>query len=155
MTIRYEWRSGARISIDAQRAGEAIDLLRDRTNGPLTPRMVVDAARPAASVLHPAFEWDDAVAAEQHRESQARYLLGSIVVRVQPRGVPEAKRAFVSVELPDAVPSYEPRHRVLSDAELRSQVIRQGWTDLDAWVAKYGEFSDFDGVTEAIAAARR
>lgn len=155
MSFRYQWRSGARINADAQQAGETIELLRQKANGSLTPAMVVEAARPATSVLHGAFEWDDSEAAERFRESQARQLIGALVVRVQPRGVPEPKRAFVSVERPQMGPGYEARHVVLSDKELRAQVIRQGWTDLDAWVAKYAEFSEFSTITEAIAAARR
>lgn len=155
MTFRYEWRSGARINVDAQQAGDTIEHLRTKANGSLTPAMVVDAARPTTSVLHPAFEWDDSEAAERYREAQARQLIGAIVIKVQPQGEPVMKRAFVSVEKPDAGPGYESRHRVLGEKELRDQVIRQGWTDLDVWLDRYAEFPEFGAVTEAIAAARR
>jgi hypothetical protein len=155
MSFRYEFKSGARFCINAQQAGETIELLRQRANGSLTPAMVVDAARPDTSVLHRAFEWDDSIAAERHREAQARQLVGAIVVKVAPRGVSEPKRAFVSVERPDVGLGYEARHVVLGEKELRGQVIRQGWTDLEVWLSKYGEFAEFSAVTEAIAAARR
>lgn len=155
MSFRYAWRSGARICVDAQQAGETIELLREKANGSLTPSMVVDAARPAGSVLHPAFEWDDSIAAEKHREAQARHLIGAIVVKVAHQGEPVMKRAFVSVEKPEVGPGYESRHRVLGEKELRDQVIRQGWTDLGVWLDRYSEFPEFGAVVAAIVVARQ
>ena len=46
----------------------------------LTPELVVDAARPEDSLIHDQFEWDDQVAGEQHRLSQARRLIRTIKV---------------------------------------------------------------------------
>ena len=48
--------------------------------GVLTPGLVVDAARPEEHPLHHEFEWDDAVAGEAYRLSQARRLIRSVRV---------------------------------------------------------------------------
>ena len=68
-----------------------------KEHGALSPEVVVTAARSGADPLHPYFQWDDIVAAENYRKMQARNLLGSIVVKV--RG--EEVRAFehVSVQM--------------------------------------------------------
>lgn len=52
-----------------------MDLERE---GRLSPYDVVDAARDPTHVLHNHFEWDDTVAAERFRLSQARRLIRSI-----------------------------------------------------------------------------
>jgi hypothetical protein len=58
----------------------AAELTRIRAASPLTAQGVVDAARPTDAPLHPAFEWDNIVAAEAFRLEQARSLIRSIEV---------------------------------------------------------------------------
>lgn len=48
----------------------------------LTPSAVVEAARDAASPLHPLFEWDDDLAAEAYRLDQARAVIRTVLVTV-------------------------------------------------------------------------
>ena len=55
----------------------------ESSGGRLTPNGVVEAARDAASPLHYHFEWDDSVAAEQHRLDQARRLITSVYYEVR------------------------------------------------------------------------
>lgn len=52
-------------------------------NGGLRPSEVVEAARDEDSVLHPQFEWDDEVAAHEHRLHQARALIRTVRVQVE------------------------------------------------------------------------
>ena len=74
-----QWRhGGAHFPVTALVAREALRALRREV--PLTAANVVDAARTRAHPLHPCFEWDDAIAAEEHRASTARLLMRSIVV---------------------------------------------------------------------------
>lgn len=47
-------------------------------NGTLTPDLIVEDARNPSSPLHEEFEWDDTVAAHQHRLSQARTVIRTI-----------------------------------------------------------------------------
>nr|WP_321985325.1 hypothetical protein [uncultured Lichenicoccus sp.] len=139
--MTYQWRQGARFSVDPQYAGEEIETLRKRANGQLTPAQVVDAARNEASVLHPAFEWDDSIAAERHREDQARYLVGALVVKVAPKGVQREVRAFVSVQQAETT-GYTSLGAAMSDAELRRQVLARAWQELQAWRARYAAYSE-------------
>ena len=78
----YGWRQGSRVNLDAQKVGEAIERLQKGQNDPLEPSTVVNAARDPASVMHPHFQWDDAIAAEAFREDQARDLVRSLTVDI-------------------------------------------------------------------------
>lgn len=49
----------------------------------LEPKRVVDAARDPSHPLHKYFEWDDSVAAEQHREYQARRLIQGVSLYIE------------------------------------------------------------------------
>lgn len=64
--------------------------------GRLTAPAVVDLARSPNSPLHDFFEWDDTVAAELHRQAQARTLIRSIKIRVETKTIHFTVPAFVS-----------------------------------------------------------
>jgi hypothetical protein len=78
---QFAFRNGSRISgVDAQVVGAELEKVR-ALHGALVPQSVVDEARPEESPLHPAFEWDDSVAAENHRQWQARNLIRAVCVK--------------------------------------------------------------------------
>lgn len=60
--------------------GKELETIRKRNGGKLHTEKVVDAARPDDAVLHPAFTWDDEVAAEEYRKWEARQLIRVVVV---------------------------------------------------------------------------
>lgn len=64
----------------AQEVGEDLLAIKEINGGLLHPCDVVDAARDEESPLHSYFEWDDSIAAEHHRQGQARKLITSIVI---------------------------------------------------------------------------
>lgn len=150
--VEYSWKPKTSVPVDAQAAGERLEEIRVRHNGRLTPTAVVDDARPQDAVLHPAFEWNDKVAAERFREDQARYMLRSIVI-VRP-AAPEQEptrpiRAFVSVTR-DEDRSYTSIDHAMSDAELREQVVERAWRELLEWKARYQEYRELAEVCAAI-----
>lgn len=94
--MNYSYREGARnTSVDAQAVGEELERIRSENDGKLLPQDVVEESRSEDAVLHPAFEWIDAVAAEEYRLNQARTLIRSV------RVVTEAvdRPAYVSVRV--------------------------------------------------------
>lgn len=141
----YYWQ-GYHPGIDAQVAAEALDKLQQ--DGELNVPAVVEAARPEDSPLHAAFEWDDGIAAEQYRRSQARTLLSHIRVRYEDHSPPERVYFNVSTEHARA---YYTKARVLEDDELREALIAKAHRDLLAWQVRYRELAaDFGGVFAAI-----
>jgi hypothetical protein len=123
--------------------------LRER-EGYLTPQVVVEDARPANSVLHDRFEWDDAVAAEAHRIDQARNLLRSVRVQyVEPDGGVGSTRAFVSIERPPSPREYIPVEEVRQDSELTAIALRDAERE---WRSLYSRFKHLE---EFLAIVRR
>ncbi|MEY8313484.1 hypothetical protein AALA61_16315 [Oscillospiraceae bacterium 42-9] len=91
----YDWKRN--MPIRAQAAGEYLETL-EQAHGEITPKIVLDSARLESSLLHPCFEWNDGVAAEKYRETQARFLIRNLVVKVeQADSPPQAVRAYVNV----------------------------------------------------------
>ena len=67
------------VGVPAEVAGSELDRINEKRNG-LRPVEVVEEARPKRAPLHPAFEWDDKSAAQEHRLWQARNLIRAVHV---------------------------------------------------------------------------
>ena len=150
----YRWRDGAHHRIDAQLAGDEMERVRTFNNGRLEPALLVDASRPAEAPLHPAFEWNDQKAAEAWRQDQASTMIRHIAVVIdKPEGASATVRAFVSVKREEDR-SYTSIAHALSDEELRAQVLRQAWAELEAWRSRYAELVELGKVFSLIDQAR-
>lgn len=112
-------------------------------NGKLTPQIVVDAARSAEHPLHSRFEWNDQVAGEQYRKTQAGELIRSVKVEwVDGAAVTEPIRAFHSITRADGT-SYEPIERVAQDDFARTLLLRQAERDWRALYRRYAHLAEF------------
>lgn len=119
MTITYNFRRGAEVDgVDAQTAGEELARITARHGG-LTSAVVVDESRPEDAPLHPAFEWDDAVAAELHRQSQADTLIKAVQV-VRQKDKPN-QPVFVQV---GSAKNYQPIEHVAQRLDLYEEAFR-------------------------------
>ena len=148
--VIYGWRSGSRVSLDAQRVGEAIERLTTRYNGVLEPVHIVEAARDEASPMHPHFQWDDAVAAERYREDQARELVRSLTVDISRSNLETRPvRAFVNVEVGEDR-GYVSTATAMSSEDLRRQVLSRAFSELEAWRARHAELSELARIFSAI-----
>ena len=58
------------------------DILNDlyKRKGKITPDDLVEEARDPSHLLHGEFEWDDSVAAHEHRKHQAREIIAEVVI---------------------------------------------------------------------------
>jgi hypothetical protein len=81
---RIEFRKGGRRAftehLDPADVLAGLEEVRLSHGGKLTPEDTVADATPEESLLHPAFEWDEASAAHQFRLSQARAIIRSVVI---------------------------------------------------------------------------
>lgn len=148
----YRWKPQARIPASAQSVGERIEAIDVRYGG-VTPSVMVEDARPDDSPLHPCFEWVDSVAAQQHREDRARYLLRQIVVRME-RGEgeePRVIRAFVPVQADGEKDStYRPILVVMQTPSLKAQALARARGELEAFRRRYAELEELADVFTAI-----
>lgn len=129
-----------------------------KRHGELTPAIVVDEARPDESPLHSHFEWDDAIAAEAHRRTQAAALIRScrVVYAETPEGEAKSARAFLAVSREDEPErrTYRPVDEVLQDDFSRRLVLRECEREVAALQRKYGHLKEFAAVlSSAIEAA--
>lgn len=151
MAVRYMWKPGSRVRLDAEKAGREMEAVRRENNGALTPDALLARARSANSATHDHFEWDDTKAAHQHRLDQAGDLIRAITIDVQTSNIepPKPIRAFISVER-DGERSYTSTVHALSDADLRRQVIAKAWADLEQWRQRHADLTEFGRIFAAM-----
>lgn len=148
----YQWKDSARVSIDAQKAGERLELIEQR-NGQLTPELVLADAEKKSSPLHDGFEWNNSAAAEAYRIDQARYLLRSIVIVTDDKEEEEVStiRAFVNVSVGEEDgKSYITIGHAMSDPDLRRQVLARAYRELQQWADRYHQLEEFASVRSVI-----
>lgn len=142
----YRWKAGARSPVSAQVAGEVCASLEQAGN--LTPQALVEVSRAEDAPLHDAFEWDDVVAAERYRETQAGYIIRSVEVVVD--GSAEPVRAFVSVTESRKSAPYASIEHVMARSDSRAMLLERARADLEAFRRKYQQLTELAGVFAAI-----
>lgn len=145
----YKWKTGARKGGNAQVVGDLLETIRVRHEGRLTADMIVSAARKSKSPLHGYFEWDDSVAAEKHRTTQARELVRSITVRFENSPTQEPVRAFVKI-IQGNEAHYTSIEHAMSEADMRSQVLHRALSEYEALGAKYRSLAELSEVFDAV-----
>lgn len=144
-TIRYAFKEGPlpiknAKDADPQRIGEALAEIAAAADGHLTPQAAVAAARNPANALHPYFEWDDAVAAEQYRVDQARHLIR--LIRIEDDTRENDPPAFLSVNEGRAGVSYRTLGDVMNSVTLQDAVLKAAERDLEAFETRYRSLED-------------
>lgn len=147
----FEFADGARFQKgavqDANIVGQHIELLRKEQHGELTPEDILKDARNRNSPLHSFFEWDDGLAAEQHRLQQARGLIRAVVAVYLPTEETEKQvvvraKAYVHINEP-TVPHYRETTHALSQTKTRKMVLQRAWRELQAWRNRYKDINEF------------
>jgi len=119
----------------------------------LTPVLVVDLARDPESPLHACFEWDDSIAAEAHRKSQAGQLIRryKIVDNRDPKR-PRHIREWVSVSRGSSQPpTYMPTVDAVADEFTRALVLQAMEHEIAALKRKYSHLKEFAAAINALA----
>ena len=127
----YNWRTGSHHTVAADVAAEVMNGLAER--GCLNAETLVDVSRPEDAPLHPEFEWDDSIAAEEWRKHQARNVINSIVVQTEPNKEPE--RVFFNIR--EIGCDYIPMRIILQSPDNTELLIQQATKELKAFQSKY------------------
>lgn len=147
----YAFKPGFFKAVPAQVAGEEIERIRRDRGDFFQPDDLVEEGRPDDAPLHPAFEWDDAKAAEEHRKQQARQLVAHITVVDENKPPDQQMRAYVSV--PTSVgPRYTTVEHAFAVPELRACVLSQALADLETFRRRYETFVE---LAESLAAVEK
>lgn len=140
----YQWKPASQIKADAQEAGKVCEEL-ERTVG-LTAKTLLDASRPKNAPLHGEFEWDDTVAAEAYRETQAQYIIRMLCVAPDEERK-EPVRAYFATEKAKV---YDGVNVILQDINKRSALLDIAMKELAAFKRKYCMLSELTDVFAAI-----
>ena len=128
------------LPVKAQEAGEELERVEEKHGG-ITPKILVNESRPNKAVLHPCFEWNDQVAAESYRESQASQIVRTIkVISIDNDGVKSRSPAYVSVLKQDSdngAREYVNTVRALSNEEMKRQVLADALAQLEGFRRRY------------------
>lgn len=143
----YQYKTGYFSKVPAQVAGEEINRLYSA--GKSSPKDIVDASRPEDAPLHPAFEWNDSVAAELYRQDQARCLVRHIVtVKEVENEEPVYVRAFFKIDPEES--TYEPTFVIMSDEEKKKRLLELAKNELKQFKTKYNTLKELAKVMKAI-----
>ena len=141
----YQWKVPT-IPVSAQTAGEEFERIYEK-NGKLDPEDVVDESREEKAPLHPCFEWNDVVAAEKYRVSQAGNMIRCLVKVEATANAEESVevRAFVHVEQ-----SYHPITVAIKNVDMCAELLAMAERDMEAFKRKYSTLKQLSQVMAAI-----
>ncbi|HFJ9697501.1 TPA: hypothetical protein ACGW13_000151 [Stenotrophomonas maltophilia] len=120
-----------------------------KAGGVIQPADVVARASDPESAMHSWFQWDDTEAAQAYRLQQARQLL-RVFVTVETKDN-KPVRAFVSLgtdRYGDG--GYRTMAEVLSDEEMRAQLLADAVKELRSAEKKYRQLQELSGVWSAL-----
>ena len=124
-------------------------LLIEERDGTLKPEAVVKYAKNKKTALHSKFNWDDSSAAEHWRLEQARGIIRVTVTVLPNQDMPV--RAFVSLRDDRNVNiGYRNITSVLSDEELRRQLLNDALSEMQVFKRKYAQLKELESVFMAM-----
>lgn len=143
----YQWKNCSFIKADAQIAGEMCEMLEK--NGNLSAESLLDANRPVDAPLHNEFEWDDSVAAEEYRKSQARHIINCLCIAMETDdGKEEKQRVFFNIVRTEG--NYKHINTIVRSADDTDLLLEAAIKELQAFERKYRRLTQLVKVFEAI-----
>lgn len=149
----YSWKAGVQFPVEAKVAADTIrDLQKSLGKDTVTAKELLDASRDENAPLHSCFEWNDNVAAELYRTSQARKIINSVEVTIVKKDdVYTTTRLFLNVsDKPKAQGKYAVYNIALTNNAYRENVLRDALLELQAFQRRYSEYQELAAVFEAI-----
>lgn len=125
---------------------EELEQIRIAAGGLLNPEDVVEFAKNPDTELHSRFQWDDSLAAHEHRLFQAREVINVQVVMLPNSNAPV--RAYVSL-LPDRKNGgYRPIEAVMASPKLHRAMLDQAFVALKSLQRRYKDLSELTPIFE-------
>lgn len=165
--FEYKYKTGAIHRVPASIAGPICQKLHD--NNVLTPKNLVEEARPEDSPLHPEFDWDDTVAAEKWREEQARQVIKTIILyesdmqtereitleEIKDNDIIDTDNVFKSedrafVSTGERNHRYVPIAVALTNEEWKENLLKAAKRDMQAFVTKYHRLTELSNIINDI-----
>jgi len=132
----------------------ALRKVYEEKGGLVHPQDVVDAARPVHSPLHRFFLWDDTKAAEEYRKWQARELLQVTVEIIKTKDGDVPMQVFCSLSTDRVDGGYRAMVDVLSDKQLRAQLLEDALREMRLFEERYKRLSELAEVFKSMRLVR-
>lgn len=116
----------------------------------VTPASIVEKARDENTELHQVFEWDDTIAAQKHREQQARVMLSNLVVVRKEADKKKATPVRLFVNVTKRTNTYTPIQVVVADPDKYERMLRRAKLELAAFTRKYEMLVELSELLEII-----
>lgn len=163
--FEYKYKTGSTHRVSASIAGPICQKLHDKNI--LTPKNLVEEARPEDSPLHPEFDWDDSIAAEKWREEQARQVIKNIILyqsdiqterevvleEIRDENIVDSNnvlksndRAFVSTG--ERNHRYVPIAVALTNEEWKANLLKAAKKDMQAFIMKYHRLAELKDIID-------
>lgn len=126
------------IDLDAQKIGEHIEALIDKSHEHVGPDELLADARKTHSPLHKAIEWDENAAAEKWRRKQIKGLVKNLHVAKGGKATKTCAFVYVSHPEHDGKNVYLNVRSAMGRPEFREQVILKAVAQLTRWLNFYG-----------------
>ena len=140
--------------VDAKVALDAINSIKEKHGGKVSPDAIVEAAKKKTHPLHKLFTWDDTEAAAKFRLAEAGSLLRSIEITYIE--LPEQPRRAFEIMLRkrtgsrDVETLYGTAEEVAADPAAHSRLIAEAVTTLMAWRARFRYLQELSHLIEEI-----
>lgn len=141
--IFAKWKSGCRISADAQKVADEILAIGESA----TTAQILDKARDERTELHKCFDWNDAEAAEKWRLQQARHIVCNLVIKEKNDTPKPEVRVFFKT---DNDSGYKPTVLIMQDKDEYQKLLARALAELNSFRIKYKTLTELDGVFNAI-----
>ncbi|KKM26319.1 hypothetical protein LCGC14_1585990 [marine sediment metagenome] len=117
----------------------------ENKHGLITPRTVVDEAINELSPLHRYFQWDESKAANEYRLWQARELIAKVRIIYEDKKLDAYYNVKIRID-GKLQQGYASITKIISDSDLRDQVIGQALKEIGYWQKKYAEYEELEKV---------
>ena len=142
--IVASWKIDGIFKADAEKVANEITSIGEECK----PIEVVEYAKNPSTELNKCFEWDDTIAAEKYRISQAGDIIRNLVIVKVSEKKPEKTnvRFFSST----GQSTYKPTHIMYQNQTEYERLLQQALRELEAFRKKYKSISGLEEVFKAI-----
>jgi hypothetical protein len=155
-SIGFAYRGNRAFPVPAEIAGQEVQRLINR-DGACQPSSLVEENRNPDAPLHKVFQWDDDLAAHEHRLNQARRLIGAIRVVVISEVPEERPPAFMSVRIScedeqpcESSPGYVNFQTAVATEASYDRSVLVEWKRIRALIMRCTWVKEFDPLREAM-----
>jgi cell fate (sporulation/competence/biofilm development) regulator YlbF (YheA/YmcA/DUF963 family) len=141
----YQWRFT--MAVSAETAGKELERVEQK-HGKVTPELVLEESRSKKAPLHKIFEWNDSVAAEKYRLTQAGQIINNLVVVLDEYEQHEPVRAFVNVNAnaPKKTGEFINIVSAIQQEDTRAIVVANALRELQEFKKKYKQLTELSSV---------